>query len=146
MKYSPDSIKPRQKTLAALLAAGASVADAAKVVGVSATYVNIMLKGEMFNYEVDEQRQILLGERLAEYASKVGEELRNNLDALIEIRDDPSAKPAARLRAIELINESVVSRAKPRQAATQTVEVRLSPEQHTVITEAVREDGDGNDE
>ncbi len=140
VKYVPDNVKPRQKTLAALLAAGASAAEAARACGVSTTYVNIMLRGELFNYEVDEQRQILIGERLAQHCKRVSEQLDANLDVLVEVRDDPSAKPSDRMRAIELINASVVPKARPKQATTTKVEVQLSPEQRTAITEAMGED------
>jgi len=144
MKYVPDGIKPRQKTLAALLAAGASAKEAAKAVGVSTTYVNVLLKGELFNYEIDEARQALIGERLAEHAKAVSEELTVNLDILKEIRDDPEAPPAARLRAIELINQSLVPKARPKAPTTQTVNVRVSPEHQAAILDAKAED-DGPD-
>lgn len=139
MKYEPEK-KPRQKTLAALLALGASAADAAKSVGVSVSYVKAMMKGELFQYEIDEQRRILIGERLGEYTKLVSEQLLPNLTRLIEIRDDPETPPAARLRAIELINESIVPKAKlaargPEVKAT----VVLSSEQKTLIESAVRE-------
>lgn len=143
VKYVPDNVKPRQKTLAALLAAGASVKDAARACGVSVTYVNVMLRGELFNSEVDEQRTILIGERLGEYAKRVSAELNANLDALVEVRDDPSAKPSDRMRAIELINQAVVPKARPKAAPPTTkVEVRLTPEQHAAITDAVAEDAE----
>lgn len=102
-----------------------------------------MLKGELFNSEVDEQRTILIGERLGEYAKRVSEQLDANLDMLIEMRDDPATPAAARLKAIELINQSVVPKARPKAPPPTTkVEVRLTPEQHTAITDAVAEDAE----
>jgi hypothetical protein len=141
MKYSlPGAAKPRQKTLAALLAAGASAGEAAKAVGVSVSYVNVLLKGELFNYEVDEQRRQLIGERLSEYSKRVSEQLNNNLDALVAMRDDPLSKPADRLRAIELINQSVVPRAARKTTSPEMkVAVHLTSEQKTAIKTATIE-------
>jgi hypothetical protein len=137
--------RPRQKTLAALLALGASNADAAKAVGVSVAYVNTLLKGELFQYEIDEQRRALIGERLGEYTRLASEQLEPNLRSLIAIRDDPANAPAVRLRAIELINEAIVPKAKARAGAQEAarVTVCLSPDQTRAIELARSEDAPG---
>lgn len=147
MKYQEADVrnKPRQKTLAALLAAGASAKEAAAAVGVSVSYVNVLLKGDLFQYEIDEQRKMLVGERLAEYTKLVSEQLEPNLRALIAMRDDPTTPPAARIRAIELINESVVPKAKPKTTPEARVTVTLTPEQKAAIATAKIEDGRTDD-
>jgi hypothetical protein len=132
-------MKPRQKTLAALLAAGASAREAADALGVSVSYVNVLLKGELFNYEIDAQRRELIGERLEEYTKLVSEQLVPNLQRLIAIRDDEEAPPAARIRAIELINDSIVPKAKVKAPTKAEVRVVLAPEQKVAIETAVAE-------
>lgn len=124
MRHPIESAKPRQKTLAALLAAGASAKEAAAAVGASVTYVNMLLKGELFKNEIDEARQGLIGEQLGEYSKRVAGELQNNLDRLIEIRDKAD-RDSDRLHAIELINASVVPKAKVAKPATQSVSARI---------------------
>lgn len=139
VRYNPPQMKPRQKTLAALLAAGASPREAADALGVSVTFVNVLLKGELFNYEVDAARRELIGERLENYTKLVSEQLVPNLERLIAIRDDESAPPAARLRAIELINETIVPKAKAKAPTKAEVRVTLAPEQKAAIESAVAE-------
>lgn len=141
MRHPIESAKPRQKTLAALLAAGASAKDAAAAVGVSVTYVNVLLKGELFRNEVDEARQGLIGEWLGEYSKRVASELQANLDSLISIRDDSNSKPTDRMRAIELINQAVVPRAKVANKPIQSVNARitLDPQAREAFVKARKE-------
>jgi len=140
MKYAlPEKVNTRPKTLAALLAAGASIADAARLVGVSQAYVKVLLKGDLFQYEVDEQRRALVGERLSEYSKLVSEQLAPNLATLIEIRDDPASPPAVRIKAVEAINAAVVARPQPKHAPETKVSISLSNEQKTAIVSAKEE-------
>lgn len=113
MKH-PLALDNRQKTLASLLALGVPVADAAKHLGVSKAYVDVLLKGSLFQFEVDAARERLIGERLGEYNRLVSEQLIPNLEALIRMRDNDDLHPSVRLRAIELIAASIVPRAKAR--------------------------------
>jgi DNA-binding CsgD family transcriptional regulator len=111
MLKHPDALKPAQKTLAHLLAVGTPPEEAARMLGVSKAYVEVLLRGGMFQTEVDTARRELIGERLDEYTKLVSEQLMPNLEALIAIRDDPESPPAARLRAIEMLNDTLVPKA-----------------------------------
>jgi hypothetical protein len=144
MKHSEPTVatRNRQKTLASLLALGASPHEAAEQLGVSVTYVNVLLKGGLFQYEVDEARKTLIGERLNEYSKLVSEQLMPNLSALIAIRDDTTAKLSDRLRAIEMINAALVPRAQPVPQVTATVKYHLTPEQEKRAERALAETGD----
>lgn len=135
----------RQKSIAALLAAGVPPAEAAKLVGVSVSYINVLLKGELFAYEIDQQRAALVNERLSEYSKLVSEQLGPNLATLIAIRDDPETPAAARLRAVEIINASLVPHAKPKGSGVETkVAISLTAEQKADI-KAVAVEADKGD-
>lgn len=135
----------RQKSIAALLAAGVPPAEAAKLVGVSVSYINVLLKGELFAYEIDQQRAALVNERLSEYSKLVSEQLGPNLATLIAIRDDPATPAAARLRAVEIINASLVPHAKPKGSGVEAkVAISLTAEQKADI-KAVAVEADKGD-
>lgn len=137
----PLALKPAQKTLAHLLALGVPADDAARQLGVSKAYVEVLMKGGLFMGEVDAARRELIGERLDEYNKLVSEQLLPNLQALIDIRDNEKLPPSSRLRAIELLNESLVPKAgkkapEPEARARITFSVEQQAEVAAVLDEA----------
>lgn len=140
MLKHPDALKPAQKTLAHLLAVGTAPEDAARMLGVSKAYVEVLLRGGLFQTEVDAARRELIGERLDEYTKLVSEQLMPNLQALIAIRDDPETPPAARLRAIEMLNDTLVPKAakkanEPEARARVTFSVEQQQQAASVLKE-----------
>ena len=136
----PLDLNQRQKTLAALLALGVPTEEAAKQLGVSRGYVEVLLKGGLFTYEIDRAREALIGERLGEYNKLVSEQLLPNLRTLIDMRDNDKLPASSRLRAIELITEAVVPKAMKKGAETTAkVKIEFSPEKRQQINEVVSE-------
>ena len=139
----PVAVRPetrnRQKTIADFLALGMEPKDIAIRIGVSMDYIRALLKGELFQFEVAEARKRLIGERLEEYSKLLSEQLPNNLSTLISIRDAVDAKDSDKLRAIEIIQASVVPHARPKGEATASLHVHLTPEQVARATGAMKE-------
>jgi hypothetical protein len=142
MKH-PLALKPAQKTIAQLLAVGASPEEAAATLKVSVEYVKVLMRGGMFLNEVDAARKELVGERLDEYSRLVSEQLLPNLQALIAIRDDPESPASARLRAIELLNDSLVPKAGKKQAEPEArARVTFTVEQQQQFSDVLKETTD----
>lgn len=139
----PIAVRPetrnKQKTIADFLALGMQPSDIAIRIGVSIDYIRALLKGELFQFEVAEARKRLIGERLEEYSKMLSEQLPNNLRTLVAIRDADDAKDSDKLRAIEIIQNSVVPHAKPKGEATASLHVHLTPEQVQRATGAIKE-------
>jgi|SRR5271157_345798 len=141
MKH-PTAIQPWQKTVAELLSVGTPIEKAAAIVGKSEATIKVLLKGGLFQFEVDEARERLVGERLREYTKLVSEQLKPNLETAIAIRDN-ALKDSDRLRAIELINDALVPKARPREATTEArVKLTFSGEQAHAIKSVIAEAAD----
>ena len=138
MKH-PQALDNRQKTIAMWLAMGVPEDAVAEKVGVSVTFIKTLLKGGLFDFEVKEARKQLIGERLDEYTKLVSEQLRPNLETMVAIRDDATAKTSDRLRAAELINAALVPKATPRDTTETKVRINITADKQAHIQNAIHE-------
>lgn len=140
MNKHPVVLNPKQKFIAKLLAAGASIDEAAKASGVSSRHITVWMKGSLFPLEVDEARDKIVGKRIKQFNNVIADELLNNVNVLRDIRDNPQAKHADRLRAIEILTDRIVPRpVAEKNTNTTQVKVVLTGDKEQKVRDALDE-------
>lgn len=136
-KEHPVTLNTKQKLIAQLLAVGLSAREVAKEAHVSETYVSVLSKGSLFQFEIDEAREKLVGKKFRQHLAKVVDELPVNLARRKQIRDNAERDSDA-LRAMEDMEGPLMKQAAPTEQSMK-VTLKLTDEKKQIATGAMAE-------
>lgn len=131
----PLRLRPRHRALMRELIAGATVQEAAERLGMTPQRVSQLKRSELFMSEM-ERLQDELNDRfldaeaekqsLSYHRMRLHEEIGNNIDTLVEIRDDKVSGAGERRRsAMDLLSMTPMGHAEEESAQTVAVQVNV---------------------
>ncbi|MAH44387.1 hypothetical protein CMI37_01065 [Candidatus Pacearchaeota archaeon] len=115
VSYGPKKLNSRHREMVRLMAAGSSVVDAAEVVGFSLSTARVVASSPKFKEEMErmqgEMDKGLVETYVYNYKEKLGEEIKQSIETLVELRDGAESEQVKLRAAGELLDRAGIKTA-----------------------------------